>query len=381
MSKRKVTFGDGDGGELLDEDVPKKKLCEDVVGPGSRFKGKHSLDSDEEDEEEDGDKSSSKYNILASDDVEGQEGATIDCDEGVPITPFNLDEEMQEGHFDSEGNYYVKKDEEIRDNWLDNIDWVKIREQPTKRKKKGLAAKRRRRVGDEDEAEEEKQREEKQADSDEEEDMEEEKEPVEDPLASYSQHQLTEAVLELLLPGETVAAGLRRLGGLGGRKKGKQREENGKAEVTNRDTEKLDRLTALADRLVGSGVFEIYQQTYEKLAYTLKGKSQQQSVERSLNGEEEEDDLDMFADKIDEKHSVKAPDKEDQDDETVSDEVMWEYKWDTEENSELYGPFSSQQMQGWVDEGYFKDGVYCRRIEQGSAQFYNSKRLDFDLYT
>nr|XP_046161928.1 CD2 antigen cytoplasmic tail-binding protein 2-like [Oncorhynchus gorbuscha]XP_046161929.1 CD2 antigen cytoplasmic tail-binding protein 2-like [Oncorhynchus gorbuscha] len=377
MSKRKVTFGDGDGGELLDEDVPKKKLCEDVVGPGSRFKGKHSLDSDEE--EDDGDKSS-KYNILASDDVEGQEGATIDCDEGVPITPFNLDEEMQEGHFDSEGNYYVKKDEEIRDNWLDNIDWVKIREQPTKRKKKGLAAKRRRRVGDEDEAEEEKQREEKQADSDEEEDMEEKKEPVEDSLVSFSQHQLTEAVLELLLPGETVATGLRRLGGLGGRKKGKQREENGKAEETNRDTEKLDRLTALADRLVGSGVFEIYQQTYEKLAYTLKGKSQQQSVGRSLNGEEE-NELDMFADKIDEKHSVKAPDKDDQDDETVSDEVMWEYKWDTGENSELYGPFSSQQMQGWVDEGYFKDGVYCRRIEQGSAQFYNSKRLDFDLYT
>ena len=47
-----------------------RQLCEDVVGPGSRFKGKHSLDSDEEDEEEDGDKSS-KYNILASDDVEG----------------------------------------------------------------------------------------------------------------------------------------------------------------------------------------------------------------------------------------------------------------------------------------------------------------------
>lgn len=47
-----------------------RQLCEDVVGPGSRFKGKHSLDSDEEDEEDDGDKSS-KYNILASDDVEG----------------------------------------------------------------------------------------------------------------------------------------------------------------------------------------------------------------------------------------------------------------------------------------------------------------------
>lgn len=54
----------------------------------------------------------------------GQEGATIDFDEGVSITPFNLEEEMQEGHFDSEGNYFIKKEQQIRDNWLDNIDWV-----------------------------------------------------------------------------------------------------------------------------------------------------------------------------------------------------------------------------------------------------------------
>lgn len=40
-----------------------------MSGPGSRFKGKHSLDSDEEDEGED--TNSSKYDILASDDVEG----------------------------------------------------------------------------------------------------------------------------------------------------------------------------------------------------------------------------------------------------------------------------------------------------------------------
>lgn len=60
----------------------------------------------------------------------GQEGATIDFDEGVSITPFNLEEEMQEGHFDSEGNYFVKKETQIRDNWLDNIDWV------SKKKKK-----------------------------------------------------------------------------------------------------------------------------------------------------------------------------------------------------------------------------------------------------
>ncbi|XP_034450106.1 CD2 antigen cytoplasmic tail-binding protein 2 [Hippoglossus hippoglossus] len=382
MPKRKVRFEDGDGELELEEDLPNKKSCEVVTGPGSRFKGKHSLDSDEEDEGEV--KNSSKYDILASDDVDGQEGATIDFDEGVSITPFNLDEEMQEGHFDSEGNYFVKKEEQIRDNWLDNIDWVRIKEQPFKQKKKGLAAKRKRRVGDEDEAEEEKKREEQQADKkNEEDDEEEEMEPAEDPLASYTQQQLTEAVLELVQPGETVATALRRLGGLKGRKRGKLREESEPTEDTKRDAEKLDRLTALADRLVGSGMFEIYQQTYEKLAYLMKrmvGKKPAVGQKSSGDGEEE-DELDMFADKFDESLDSKSGDKEEEENRTVTDEVMWEYKWENKDDSEVYGPFTSQQMQGWVDEGYFSSGVYCRKIEQEGSQWYNSKRLDFELYT
>ncbi|KAK1877329.1 CD2 antigen cytoplasmic tail-binding protein 2 [Dissostichus eleginoides] len=382
MPKRKVTFEDGEGEIELEEDVPSKKTCEAVTGPGARFKGKHSLDSDEEDEGEDK-KITSKYDILASDDVEGQEGATIDYDEGVSITPFNLDEEMQEGYFDSEGNYFVKKEEEIRDNWLDNIDWVRVKEQPFKQKKKGLGAKRKRRVGDEDEAEEEKQREEKQAvqaNTEEAEEMEEEEmEPAEDPLASFTQHQLTEAVVELLHPGETVAKALRRLGGLGGRKKGKLREESKPTEEAKRDTDKLDSLTALADRLVGSGMFEIYQQTYEKLAYLMKSmNSKCPAVKKSPGGDGEEDELDMFADKFDEKNTGKSDEEEDN---SVSDGVMWEYKWENTDDSEVFGPFNSQQMQGWVDEGYFSTGVYCKRIEQEGAQFYNSKRIDFELYT
>lgn len=40
------------------------------------------------------------------------------------ITPFNLKEEMEEGDFDVQGNYHYKKENVIRDNWLDNIDWV-----------------------------------------------------------------------------------------------------------------------------------------------------------------------------------------------------------------------------------------------------------------
>lgn len=67
---------------------------------------------------------------MASEDVEGQEAATLPSEGGVRITPFNLQEEMEEGHFDADGNYFLNRDAQIRDSWLDNIDWVKIRERP-----------------------------------------------------------------------------------------------------------------------------------------------------------------------------------------------------------------------------------------------------------
>lgn len=190
---------------------------------------------------------------------------------------------------------------------------MRIKEQPFKQKKKGLGAKRTRRAGDEDEAEEEKKREEQQAarENDEEEDEEDEAEPAEDPLASYTQHQLMEAVVELLLPGETVTAGLRRLGGLGGRKKGKLKPETKPTEEVKRDTEKLERLTALADRLVGSGMFEIYQQTYEKLAYLMKNIKNKQPAARQKTSGDEDHELDMFADEFDETQAGKAEEKED----------------------------------------------------------------------
>lgn len=186
---------------------------------------------------------------------------------------------------------------------------MKVKEQPVK-KKKGLAAKRKRRVGDEDEAEEEIKREEQRNDS---EDEEKEKEPAEDPLAAYSHYQLTEAIIELLLPGETVSAALRRLGGLGGqKKKGRIREgEEEKKETSNRDADKLDKLTALADRLVGIGEFEIYQQTYEKLAYQLKGMTRGKAAKTLGDEEEDKDELDMFGDNFDEKHGAEKNEDKD----------------------------------------------------------------------
>lgn len=44
----------------------------------------------------------------------------------VGFTAFNMKEELEEGHFDKDGHYLWNKDKEIRDNWLDNIDWVQV---------------------------------------------------------------------------------------------------------------------------------------------------------------------------------------------------------------------------------------------------------------
>lgn len=64
----------------------------------------------------------------------------------------------------------------------------------------------------------------------------------------------------------------------------------------------------------------------------------------------------------------------------TSSEVMWEYKWKTEDE-EIHGPFTSAQMLQWSEEDYFPDGVYVRKTSNTDGPFYSSKRIDFDLYT
>ncbi|XP_060112818.1 CD2 antigen cytoplasmic tail-binding protein 2 isoform X3 [Heteronotia binoei] len=372
MSKRKVTFEDQGNEDEEEMSLSKKKLVEPAVGgPGSRFKGKHSLDSDEEDDDDEGDDEGrgSKYDILASDDVEGQESATIDYEDGVRITPFNLQEEMEEGHFDSEGNYFLKKEAMIRDNWLDNIDWVKIKEQPPGRKKAPL-----------DSAED---------------DKEEDDDSLEVGQTPLDKRELLEGMVDLVQPGETVARAIQRLGDKGGTKStGRQRRpwsrlkaeeaepvEEGdpqKLESPERK-EQLERLSGLADQMVARGVYEIYQETREKLALRLRALDHPPAAPS-------EPELDMFAEDIDEaKLGEKTPVAGGQEQQPGSDnilsEVMWEYKWENTNTSELYGPFSSSQMQDWVSQGYFPDGVYCRKADNSDGQFYNSKRIDFDLYT
>ncbi len=40
----------------------------------------------------------------------GQEEGAVDVEGGMRFTPFNMREEMEEGHFDKEGTYIFKKE-------------------------------------------------------------------------------------------------------------------------------------------------------------------------------------------------------------------------------------------------------------------------------
>ncbi|XP_063417016.1 CD2 antigen cytoplasmic tail-binding protein 2-like [Mytilus trossulus] len=327
-----------------------------------RFKDKHSLDSDEEDE------NTGKYDILDEDDIEGQEDGTMDFDGEIQITPFNMKEELEEGHFDKQGMYIHDKKQGIKDSWIENIDWVKIKERTKKDE------------NDDDESDEE---------------------------TPLDETEIYKELLNLLKPGETILKALRRLGAKGEKLSASQRLKLKKQKVELKDVQSeedkinFEKLTELANRLISNGNMDAYELTCEKLNFlvTKATKSSEDSRTVIPEGIDDDDALDMFADSIDSKKGEKSvkfseetksdvvgksETKEDKggggDSKEDSNEVKWEYKWENEDKEEIHGPYTSQQMCDWAEEDYFPDGVFVRKVG-ADGQFYNSKRIDFELYT
>uniref|UniRef100_F7BFG7 GYF domain-containing protein n=1 Tax=Ciona intestinalis TaxID=7719 RepID=F7BFG7_CIOIN len=310
--------------------------------PGSRFKEDHSLDSDEEEEEK------VEYEKLTEEDIEGAEDDIEEDEEvgGARITPFNLKEEMEEGDFDTQGHYHFKKEKEIRDNWLDNIDWVKVKKKPSQ------------------------------------------PEPTNED-SSDSENDASEfSIVSLLEKGETVSKGLRRLGGKNNsNKKNKSRSWKREKVYGNEDksdeneklrNKKFLELTELVDQMTGAGHYDIYSDTFEKLQFRLNSKVSKEVPPAPTA----EDELDIFADDIDEKEGKKKTKngKKSKEITTEADtSVKWEYKW-SESTTELFGPFSSQNMEEWKSKGFFNDEVRVRRVDKPNAPFYSAKRVEFDLY-
>jgi len=307
---------------------------------------KHTLDSEEEDSGED-----ETYNIMNENDIEGEEDGISGMEGEVKVTPFNMREELEEGHFDADGHFQWNKDNEIKDNWLDNLDWMKIKAQ-----KDGENA----HIPDDS--------------SDSDDDRTEF-----DLIAAYRR------ILELMQPKETIKKTLQRLGGKSAKMSSAERWKMKKAGIVDPNAALVTELTELTNTiLTRMGNMDIYEETYEHIKSKYSAKTKLDIQSGGNTGSANDEELDMYADNFDVKEKIKLVGESSKENTGKSDvadaadEVMWEFKW-KQTDSEIHGPFNSAQMQQWVTEGYFKDGVFVKKFGQES-QFNSSNRIDFELY-
>lgn len=124
-------------------------------------------------------------------------------------------------------------------------------------------------------------------------------------------------------------------------------EEAPVSEEDNAKAKKLiEEITSHADKLLSTGMLEVYSMRREILIDTYQDNSGQRFREKS--------------------EAIQKGEQEAQE--------MWEYKWPGAD--EVYSNFSSENMKGWKEGGFFGEGVLCRKV--GSAdEWISSAEIDF----
>ncbi|XP_073824775.1 CD2 antigen cytoplasmic tail-binding protein 2 homolog isoform X1 [Musca autumnalis] len=287
---------------------------------------KHTLDSDEEDSDE--------YERDDVDDVDGEEDGVPNIRDDIKITPFNMREELEEGHFDKEGHYHWDKNSDIRDNWLDNIDWMKVDANCVKRH--------------EDES------------------MQTNASTKNDAGINSTYKQ----ILQFMEKNETIAQTIRRLGKNRKKLSTAERIKNKKYGIKDDNADKIMVLTELVNHLLTTtGNMDVYEMTYEvieEVASSVPGSSKTNASDLSL---------DMYSDDFNTKEKA-AQEKSEY---CIKDhEIHWEFKR-RQSDVKCEGPYNTAQMLKLSSNGEFgSSGVYVRKI--GEDAFYSSSRIDFDLY-
>lgn len=253
------------------------------------------------------------------------------------MTPFNMKEELEEGRFDKDGHYLFNKEKEVSDNWLDNIDWIKVKADKEPKKDSD---------SDDDDA----------------------------PAEPFNTCEGYKEILSMMLPKETVKKALQRLGV---RISSAERWKRKKLGTLEDSSKAVMRLTELAnDILTKTGNMNIYEETYEVIEKKLRASSASTlAPELDMFGDDDDNgatDGNTFAEKERTKTLNEEP--------TVDQDkpLLWEYKLKAEDEATL-GPHTTLEMLRRVNDGTFKDGVFVRKVGQ-ETRFYNSNRIDFELY-
>lgn len=210
----------------------------------------HLDEDDEVDDEKTLNKSKAEYESI----LKNQKAATITRDGDIKITPFNLQEELEEGEIDGAGNYVFSKrsprDEEENDNWAASVDWDAIEKREMEKEKLEVQEK----------VEEPNYR-----------NQDEPAQNIFDKTSCYKQ------MLRIMRPDETVQNTIRRLGKNIPKRRpiNRSRQQNRPMDVDEKAEEiaeaksKLDLMIELAHQRLEDGDMNIYQKNYELLEETI----------------------------------------------------------------------------------------------------------------
>lgn len=213
----------------------------------------HLDDEDEVDEDEDEralERKRAEYERI----LKAQEQTTISHYDDIKVTPFNLEEELEDGEFDKTGNFVFKKeltDDDNNDTWAESIDWSAVeqreREQELEKAKQSVS--------------------EESKDAD----REDHSEPLLDRLSCYKQ------MLRIMRPDETVQKTIRRLGNeVPKRSRSNQAKQESPLNAMGvavddaagniaEARKKLESIIELAHKRLEDGDIDIYQKSYEDL--------------------------------------------------------------------------------------------------------------------
>ncbi|EJW79834.1 hypothetical protein WUBG_09255, partial [Wuchereria bancrofti] len=295
------------------------------------YQSKHTLDSDEEEEV--------KYKKLDVDKIDGQEEAGLEYEGNTKIMAFNMKEDLEEGHFDADGNFiFDKKETEIKDAWLDNIDWANVKAE----------------AGDQWHQ------------------KNEEDNSTTKILGNSELKNIYKKIASMLKSNETIERALARFGKEKGLSVAEERRKRWAAkkagkEYVNEKNFAVKELTGLTDALVSNGEMEAYQYTLEKVQYMI------QELESKAV-----DVLDMFSNEAPTCSNRGESKKTDGTAKPTNNAVVWEYKLSNDDDAEIIGPVSSEEMMKLQGEGKFENGGWARK--KGMQTFYTIARLDFEIY-
>lgn len=175
--------------------------------------------------------------------LHAQEPSTMMHYDGIKVTPFNLEEELEEGNFDKAGNFiFAKKQKDTEgnptDNWAETVDWASVEARASSF------------------AKQEKH-----------EDVDEEMPPHRDRYSCYRE------MLSIMKPNETVQQAIRRLGNSipKRRPKGKSSTTDSQLNEANVGEAKknMEQIIELAHQMLEEGDTDIYQKSYNDLRGTI----------------------------------------------------------------------------------------------------------------